>query len=70
LRNLIRWGRWCRDRGCHYHVARVNTSRRVLHCAAAGAHSFDGSSVSRFVVNLPKLDGARRQLPLWEYDGR
>jgi hypothetical protein len=46
-----------RPRGAYLHVGRVNT--RV---AAAGADSFDGSSVLRFTANLLKLENARQQL--------
>lgn len=58
---------WCDVaswRRCHIHVGRVNTARRIAMCASAGAHSFDGSSVSRFANNLPKLERARRQEPI------
>lgn len=58
------WGALGRTRGAHVHVGRVNTARRIHLCAHAGAHSFDGSSVTRFVANLPRLDRARRQEPL------
>jgi len=43
------------------HVLRVNTARRVHLCSSAGADSFDGSGVSRFVVELGRVDAARRQ---------
>lgn len=58
------WGALGRSRGAHVHVGRVNTARRIHLCAYAGAHSFDGSSVTRYVANLPRLDRARRQEPL------
>lgn len=41
------------------HVLRVNTARRIRLCGYAGAHSFDGSSASRFAVNVPSLEAAR-----------
>jgi hypothetical protein len=59
-----KWGRVARETGCHLHVLRVNTVRRIRICADAGADSFDGSSVSRWSCNLPRLDRARRQLSL------
>lgn len=65
-RTARQWGALARDVGCHLHVGRVNTARRIAICAEAGAHSFDGSSVSRFVVNLPRLNNARHQLSLME----
>ena len=46
------------------HCLRVNSSRRIAMCSAAGCDSFDGTSVSRFAKTLPKLDGARRQLSM------
>lgn len=59
------WGAVAAERGCWLHVGRVNTTRRVSLCAAAGATSFDGTSVSKFSRTLPKLDGARRQADLF-----
>lgn len=59
---------WCalgREVGCWVHVARVNTVRRILACSAFGARSFDGTSVTRYAVNLPRLDRARRQLGIF-----
>lgn len=61
LATAAQWGRCAREWRCHLHVGRVNTVRRVAICAAAGAHSFDGSSVTRYSANLPRLDNARRQ---------
>lgn len=61
LATLGMWGRLSKESGCHLHVARVNTPRRIRLCQDAGAHSFDGTSVTRFRVNLCKIDAARRQ---------
>lgn len=58
---IMPWGRWAAQLGLYCHVGRVNTSRRIYLCSQAGAHSFDGTSATRFVINLAKLDGARRQ---------
>lgn len=55
------WGEFCAERRAYYHVARVNTVRRIYRAAAAGARSIDGSSASRYSVNLPRLDSASRQ---------
>jgi hypothetical protein len=55
------WGSLARRRNCHLHVGRVNTVRRIRICAAAGANSIDGTSVSRFAKTLPPLDAASRQ---------
>lgn len=60
-RTLPQWGALGREHRCHVHVGRVNTSRRIFLAQDAGAHSFDGTSATRFACNLPKLDGARRQ---------
>lgn len=62
LRTMALWGRLSREVGCYFHVARVNSRRRIHLCNDAGAHSFDGTSVTRFATTLPGLDGARRQL--------
>ena len=61
---LAAWGALARRCGAYFHVLRVNTCRRIDLCRDAGAHSFDGTSVTRFVKTLPLLDGARRQLSL------
>ena len=63
-RTATAWGALARASGAYLHVLRVNTCRRIAICRDAGADSFDGSSVSRFVCNLPRLDRARRQLSL------
>jgi len=61
-RTLPQWGRLARECGCYLHVGRVNSSRRIFLCSAAGADSFDGTSASRFSVNVRHLDNARRQM--------
>jgi hypothetical protein len=55
------WGSVARRRHCYLHVGRVNSARRIRICAAAGANSFDGTSVSRYAKTLPRLDRATRQ---------
>jgi hypothetical protein len=55
------WARLAREHGAYCHVGRVNTRGRVGLCAAAGVDSFDGTSGSRFAVNVPKIDAWRRQ---------
>jgi hypothetical protein len=64
LDTLSAWSALAQSLGCWCHVGRVNTRRRISRCASAGVTSFDGTSVSRFAVNLPPLDEARRQLAL------
>ena len=52
------WAQACRARGAWCHVGRVNSQRRIHICAAAGATSFDGTSATRYAVELPKLHRA------------
>lgn len=61
LSSLPRWGRLAREVGCYLHVGRVNSCRRIGFSALCGAHSFDGTSATRFASTLPRLDNARRQ---------
>lgn len=49
------WAEVGLDLGCYVHVGRVNTSRRMRLCRDLGVSSADGSSVSMFSVNAPKL---------------
>lgn len=55
LATMEAWGQWCRKTGRHYHVARVNSARRISLAKQAGADSIDGSSASRFALSLPRL---------------
>lgn len=61
LSTLASWGALGRSVGCYVHVARVNSVRRIWRCQDAGAHSIDGTSVTRWAVNIRRLDGAARQ---------
>jgi hypothetical protein len=65
LANMLRWGAFCAERNIHYHVARVNTERRIWLAAASGADSIDGSSAARYAVTLPLLDRAMGQADLF-----
>lgn len=65
LARMADWGAFCAAKGCHYHVARVNTVKRFRMAHAATAHSIDGTSATRFAVTLPKLDNAARQPDLF-----
>lgn len=67
LRTMPHWGRVARDRGCYLHVGRVNTVRRISFCAGIGADSFDGTSASRFAVNIRRLTLGTKQEPM-EFD--
>jgi hypothetical protein len=60
--SLPTWGRLAKAKGVRLHVGRVNTARRIHLCEAAGADSFDGSSVSRYALTLPLLENARQQM--------
>lgn len=66
LQRMFDWGQFCRERGIHYHVARVNTARRMYQAIAAGADSSDGSSASRYACTTPMLTYASRQLDFSE----
>ncbi len=65
IRKMAEWGQFCSDRGIHYHVARVNSIRRMSQAIGSGADSIDGSSASRYAVSLPKLAYAARQSDMW-----
>lgn len=69
LATLEQWSALGREVGCWVHVARVNSAKRIRSCSAAGADSFDGSGPSRFAVETPPLDRARRQLGLFQKGG-
>lgn len=64
-RTAAEWCRAARRAGGWAHVGRVNTARRIAICAAAGAHSFDGTSASRFAKTIPMLSHARNQMSLF-----
>jgi hypothetical protein len=61
LATLPEWGRLAQETGCYLHVGRVNSRKRILLCAQAGAHSFDGTSPIKFPSTLPLLEAARRE---------
>lgn len=46
LARMREWGRFCAERGVYYHVARVNSTRRMSLAASCGANSVDGSSAA------------------------
>ena len=58
LETMEAWGVLARRRNCYYQVGRVNSALRIGKCAASSAHSFDGTSVTRFSKTLPRLDAA------------
>jgi len=55
LATMKPWGDFCRARGVHYHVARVNTLVRFGMAAGAFATSADGSSAARYAATVPLL---------------
>jgi hypothetical protein len=61
LATMRAWGDVSRELGCRYHVARVNSAKRIAMAQEAGATSFDGTSATRFASSLPRLDRAVRQ---------
>lgn len=62
LSTMPAWGSFCHRIGRFLHVGRVNSKRRIIACRDAGAHSFDGSGVSRFArVKLPTFDAEIQQ---------
>ena len=65
LTSMPTWGRLAARVGCYLHIGRVNTVRRIAMCQDAGADSFDGTSATRYAVNLRRLDGAARQMHMF-----
>jgi hypothetical protein len=65
LKRMIEWGAFCAERNIHYHVARVNSIKRMSLAIAAGADSIDGSSGSRYAVTVPKLSYASHYADLF-----
>lgn len=61
LDTMATWSELAASKGAWCHVGRVNTARRIHACVDVGVDSFDGSGPSRFAVETPKLDRARRQ---------
>jgi hypothetical protein len=66
LESLESWGELKSQTGCHLHVARVNSVKRILRCQDVGADSIDGTSVARFPKTLAKLDNSIKQQHLWQ----
>jgi hypothetical protein len=61
LATTPRWAAVARKKGAWCHVGRVNTKRRIALCGAAGASSFDGTSVVRFPSTMGRLDRATQR---------
>jgi len=60
------WGALAAKNNAYFHVGRVNSMRRIYRCQLAGAHSFDGTSVTKYPCTITRLNNARKQLALWE----
>lgn len=65
LATMRQWGEFCVERGVYYHVARVNSAKRMRMAIAAGAESIDGSSGSRYAVTIPPLSKASQRRLRW-----
>lgn len=61
LRTMYGWGMVAHALGVYYHVARVNSAKRIKLAQEAGADSVDGTSGTLFSVTVPALDRASRQ---------
>lgn len=70
LETMAMWADLARTHGAWCHVGRVNSPKRIRKCAIAGAHSFDGTSASRYAVTLPPLDKETRQQHLVLHEGK
>jgi hypothetical protein len=65
LCEMFGWGMVAHSFGRYYHIGRVNTARRIQLAEEAGAHSFDGTSASRYASTLPLLESSRQQQRLF-----
>jgi len=60
-RTMRMWGDLAAEMAVWMHVGRVNTQRRMALAVAAGAHSVDGSSPTRFSCRAAPLVASARQ---------
>ena len=65
ISTMAQWGAFCRRHHIWYHVARVNTAKRMAMAIAAFAKSVDGTSATRYAKTLPLLDRASRQADIF-----
>lgn len=63
LETMFAWGRLAKETGAYFHVARVNSAKRIEASRLAGADSVDGTSASMYSDTVPELDAARRLQP-------
>ena len=59
-RTVAEWAQLGREVGCHVHVGRVNSARRVGLCADLGVTSTDGTSATMYADSTPTLGQAAR----------
>jgi len=68
---MMLWGAFCVTTArCHFHVGRVNSARRLYLARGSGAQSIDGSSPSRFAINVHALTLAGCQADLFTPQAR
>ena len=60
MATMRQWGDACVEAGAWCHVGRVNSVRRIRLCHSARVTSFDGTSATRFAVNINNLTAASR----------
>ena len=61
LKTMYSWGMVADALGVYYHVARVNSAKRIRLAQEAGADSIDGTSGTLYSITVPRLDAAARQ---------
>ena len=62
LKTIAQWGNSAREWGAYYHVARVNSVRRIRMAQCAGAQSVDGTKVTQFgPPEIGRLDDTVKQ---------
>lgn len=72
LKTIAQWGNSAREWGVYYHVARVNSVRRIRMAQCAGAQSVDGTKVTQFGPSeIGRLDDTVKQTCIFSrsYDG-
>ena len=62
------WGELAQERGCWFHVGRVNSQRRLDLCRSWGADSFDGSGASRYLKMFKRMQRGLDQGYLFNRD--
>ncbi|MAH49035.1 hypothetical protein CMI37_24620 [Candidatus Pacearchaeota archaeon] len=65
LKTIAQWGNFARQVDCYFHVGRVNTARRIRMSQCAGAHSVDGTSVTKWACTIDLLSDTARQTCLF-----